>query len=162
RTAGSCWQIFTRKKPALAGAPEPAPVYSAISRYGRSEVDLRAELVSARIGSYTARLPEVGVGLSVGLQAGVVAGKIDVIQRVEDVESQPNLRRGSSERRQVLPETHIEILVRERARNGKTSSLEHRAETLAAGVQCVFPAQRQQSRPLKSERPRHVRYPVRD
>src|SRR5205814_9862648 len=157
RAAGACCKIFTEKKAALDASPQPAPVYSPMSRYRRSEVDLRAQLVSARIGSYTARLPEVGVGLSVGLQAGVVAGEIDVIQCVEDVESQPNLRRGSSERRQVLPETHIEILVRERARNGKTSSLEHRAETLATGVQCVFPAQRQKSRPLKSERPRHVR-----
>src|SRR3982751_3073591 len=139
------WSVHRIKKPALTAFPQPAPANTFIRKPRRSEVDLRAQLVSARVGRYPARSPESGHRLPVRVQPGVVIVEIDVIQDVEDVECEANLRRRPSECRQVLSETHIDVLVRERTRNRKAASLEHRAEPLAASVQGVLPAQRDKS-----------------
>src|SRR3954468_7786303 len=98
-----CARFSPENKPALTAFPQPAPAHSYTTKLSRrSEVDLCAELIPARICCYTIRLSEVGVRLTIGLKVGVVARKVDVIERVEDVQSEPNLRRRSTKRRQIL------------------------------------------------------------
>src|SRR4051812_2282683 len=93
----------------------------------RLEVDLCSKLVAARVRYDAVRLAEVWIAVvdveprseEIG-----IATKVRMVQRVEEIERQADAEGSSSEARQILSESHVNVLIREGTRYRESATRE--------------------------------------
>src|SRR5512133_1082181 len=85
------------------------------------EVQLRTNLITTRIGNRAASSSECRITVGV---VDVIATEVVVVEDVEDIERESNPRRHVTERREILPKAHVNVLVRERSGNGEARRIE--------------------------------------
>jgi hypothetical protein len=85
-----------------------------------------------------------------------------VVESVEDIQSQAERCSSSAEVRKVFAQTHVDVLVRERAGDRESTSLEDAAARLAPNVDPLLTAKCNEARPLYAEQVRDVCDPVGD
>src|SRR4051812_26609007 len=84
----------------------------------RSEIVLRAHLHSTGVGDHAGRRTEVRVSPV----TRVVAAEIVPVERVEDVEREPEVLR-RSEVQEILPDAKVDALVREKSGHREPATL---------------------------------------
>src|SRR5687768_3659702 len=121
---------------------------------GRLEIQLRTKLVSPRI-SYHATRP--AVVRARWQRSGIVAAEVVAIEDIEHVEGESKGRRGSPEAGKILTQAHVDVPVRERARDFKAPDpprigrlIRQATESAATGIQAVLSAERREPGPLNA------------
>jgi hypothetical protein len=167
---------FQKEKPALAAFWQPAPIsYYAqsfpvigIGIEKRLEVQFRAELIPARVADRAVRLPCVRIGTRHAGGATTkeipVTADVVVVRGIEDVESESDCGHASSEAREILPQPHIEVPVRESARHCKSTSNKMIVTRSVAGsasrIDRILPTESCETGPLYPKEIRNIRNPV--